>query len=165
MGHFVSSPRERETRDRRDSRGVERKGQGRRRKMNESEETEEVFVVVVRIFNATRHSRHIEAAAIVMCMCLYSLAFMDHPCTLGAAVCHQAPPCPLYTQPRARQVWARRTHGLKISRPERDSNPRYPAWKSSALTTRPPSPATEEVKTFSLYPTCCKGSRPCPTVS
>ena len=104
MGHFVSSPRERETRDRRDSRGVERKGQGRRRKMNESEETEEVFVVVVRIFNATRHPRHIEAAAIVMCMCLYSLAFMDHPCTLGAAVCHQAPPCPLYTQPRARQV-------------------------------------------------------------
>ena len=27
----------------------------------------------------------------------------------------------------------------KLSRPERDSNPRYPAWKSSALTTRPPS--------------------------
>ena len=37
-------------------------------------------------------------------MYLYSLAFMDHPCTLGAAVCHQAPPCPLYTQPRARRV-------------------------------------------------------------
>ena len=28
----------------------------------------------------------------------------------------------------------------KLSRPERDSNPRYPAWKSSALTARPPSP-------------------------
>ena len=28
----------------------------------------------------------------------------------------------------------------KLSRPQRDSNPRYPAWKSSALTTRPPSP-------------------------
>ena len=40
MGHFVSSPREREKRDRRDSRGDERKGQGRR-KMNESAETEE----------------------------------------------------------------------------------------------------------------------------
>ena len=63
-----------------------------------------IVVVVVRIFNATRHPRHIEAAAIVMCMYLYSLAFMDHPCTLGAAVCHQAPSCPLYTQPRARRV-------------------------------------------------------------
>ena len=58
-------------------------------------------VVVVRIFNATRHPRHIEAAAIVMYMYLYSLAFMDHPCTLGATVCHQVPPYPLYTQPRA----------------------------------------------------------------
>ena len=48
-----------------------------------------VVVVVVRIFNATRHPRHIEAAAIaIMYMYLYSLAFMDHPCTLGAAVCH-----------------------------------------------------------------------------
>ena len=61
-------------------------------------------VVVVRIFNATRHPRHIEAAAIAMYMYLYSLAFMDHPCTLGAADCHQAPPCPLYTQPRAHRV-------------------------------------------------------------
>ena len=63
------------------------------------------IVVVVWIFNATRHPRHIEAVAIAMIyMYLYSLAFMDHPCTLGAAVCHQAPPCPLYTQPGARQV-------------------------------------------------------------
>ena len=38
MGHFVSSPREREKRDRRDSRD-EREGQGRKRAMNESEET------------------------------------------------------------------------------------------------------------------------------
>ena len=36
------------------------------------------------ILNATRHLRHIEVAAIVMYMYLYSLAFMDHPCTLGA---------------------------------------------------------------------------------
>ena len=46
-------------------------------------------IVVVRIFNATRHPRHVEAAAIAMMyMYLYSLAFMDHSCTLGAAVCH-----------------------------------------------------------------------------
>ena len=63
-----------------------------------------LLVVVVWIFNATSHPRHIEGAATVMYMYLYSLAFMDHPCTLGAAVCHQALPCPLYTQPRARRV-------------------------------------------------------------
>ena len=39
VGHFVSSPREREKRD---SRGDEREGQGRKRKMNESEEAEEI---------------------------------------------------------------------------------------------------------------------------
>ena len=38
VGHFVSSHREREKRDRRDSRGDEREGQGRKRNMNESEE-------------------------------------------------------------------------------------------------------------------------------
>ena len=42
VGHFVLSPREREKRDRRDSRGVERQGQGRKRKKNESKETEEI---------------------------------------------------------------------------------------------------------------------------
>ena len=42
VGHFVLSPREREKRDRRDSRGDQREGQGRKRKMNESEETEEI---------------------------------------------------------------------------------------------------------------------------
>ena len=42
MGHFVSSPREREKRDRRDSRRDEREGQGRKRNRNESEETEEI---------------------------------------------------------------------------------------------------------------------------
>ena len=41
-GHFVSSPREREKRDRRVSRGDEREGQGRKRNRNESEETEEI---------------------------------------------------------------------------------------------------------------------------
>ena len=42
VGHFVSSPREREKRDGRDSRRDEREGQGRKRNRNESEETEEI---------------------------------------------------------------------------------------------------------------------------
>ena len=43
VGHFVSSPKEREKRDRiEDSRGDEREGQGRKRNRNESEETEEI---------------------------------------------------------------------------------------------------------------------------
>ena len=42
VGHFVSAPREREKRDRRDSRGDEREGQGRNRK--ESEETEVIEI-------------------------------------------------------------------------------------------------------------------------
>ena len=59
-----------------------------------------LFVVVVRIFNATRYPWHIEAAAIVMCMLCTCIcfAFMDHPCTLSAAVCHQMPTCPHSTQ-------------------------------------------------------------------
>ena len=40
-GHFVSSPREREKKDRRESRGDKREGQGRKRNRNESEESEE----------------------------------------------------------------------------------------------------------------------------
>ena len=42
VGHFVSSPRERVKRDRGDSRGDEREGQGRKRNRNGSEETEEI---------------------------------------------------------------------------------------------------------------------------
>ena len=43
VSHFVSSPREREKRYRRDSRGDdEREGQGRKRNRNESEEMEEM---------------------------------------------------------------------------------------------------------------------------
>ena len=42
MGHFVSSPRERKKIGRRDYRGDEREGQWRKRKMNESKETEEI---------------------------------------------------------------------------------------------------------------------------
>ena len=40
MGHNVLSPREREKRDRSDSTGDEREGQGRQTNRNESEETE-----------------------------------------------------------------------------------------------------------------------------
>ena len=40
MGHFVSSTTEWEKRDRRDIRGDEREGLGRKRNKNESEETE-----------------------------------------------------------------------------------------------------------------------------
>ena len=41
VGHYVSSPREREKSDRRDSRGDERVRQGKKRNRNKSEETEE----------------------------------------------------------------------------------------------------------------------------
>ena len=42
VGHFVLPHRESGKRDRRDSRGDERDGQGRKRNRNESEETEEI---------------------------------------------------------------------------------------------------------------------------
>ena len=42
VGHFVSSPREREKKDRGDSRGDLREGQGRKKNKNESKETEEI---------------------------------------------------------------------------------------------------------------------------
>ena len=42
VGHFLLSPREREDRDRKDSRGDERQGQGSKRNRNESEETGEI---------------------------------------------------------------------------------------------------------------------------
>ena len=42
VDHFVSSPREGEKRDRRDSRGDKKEGQGRKRNRNESKETEEI---------------------------------------------------------------------------------------------------------------------------
>ena len=44
VGHFVSSPREREKRDGRDSREDESEGQRRKRNKNESEETEEIKI-------------------------------------------------------------------------------------------------------------------------
>ena len=42
VGHFMSSPRETEKKGRRDSRGDEREGQGRKINRNGSEETEEI---------------------------------------------------------------------------------------------------------------------------
>ena len=42
VDHFVLSQREREKRDRRDSRGDESEGQGRKRNRNEREETQEL---------------------------------------------------------------------------------------------------------------------------
>ena len=42
VGHFMSSPRDKEKGHRRDSRGDEREGQGTKRNRNESEETEEI---------------------------------------------------------------------------------------------------------------------------
>ena len=42
VGHFVWSPRKREKRDRRDSRGDEREGQGRKRNRNKSKGTLEI---------------------------------------------------------------------------------------------------------------------------
>ena len=42
VGHFVSSPIEKEKSDRRDSTGDGREGQGRKRNKNESEGTEEI---------------------------------------------------------------------------------------------------------------------------
>ena len=54
MGNFVSSPREREKRDGRDSKGDEREGQGRKKNMNESEETEEIKTFPALPLPATR---------------------------------------------------------------------------------------------------------------
>ena len=54
VGHFVSSPGEREKRDRGDSRGDEREGQGRKRNRNESEETEEIKIFPPLPLPATR---------------------------------------------------------------------------------------------------------------
>ena len=44
VGLFVSSPKEREKRDRTDSRGDKREGLGKKRKMKESDEREEITI-------------------------------------------------------------------------------------------------------------------------
>ena len=54
MGHFVSSPREKEKRVRRDSRRDEREEHGRKRNRNESEESEEVKNISPLLLPATR---------------------------------------------------------------------------------------------------------------
>ena len=58
-----------------------------------------------------------------ICMPMYGLAFIDHPCRLCAALFF---PCPIYTQLRS----LCRCNVLSVrnsSRPTRDSNPRSPA--------------------------------------
>ena len=54
VGHFVSFPRKREKRDRRDSSGDKRGGQTRKRNRNESEETEEIKNILPLPLPATR---------------------------------------------------------------------------------------------------------------
>ena len=71
------------------------------------------LVVAVWIFTTTRHPWDIEAMVIVMYMYLYSIAFIDHPCTLGALSVTKRHPVH-YTQPRACRVWTRLTNGMKI---------------------------------------------------
>ena len=81
VGH-VSSPRERENRDRRDSRGNEREGQWRRRKMNESEETEEVKISPLRA-----------PAAMVAALPNYKPISVGRPVTQDTRhLCHTQPP-------------------------------------------------------------------------
>ena len=77
------------------------------------------------IFNATRHPRYIEAAVIVTYMYLYSLAYMDHPCTLGAAVTKRRP-VHFILNPRHVEYELGVLMVQKLSLPERDSNP-HPA--------------------------------------
>ena len=45
-----------------------------------------------------------EGSCKLLCLRMYSRAFMGLPGTLGYAVSHQAPPCLPYTQPRAQKV-------------------------------------------------------------
>ena len=90
-------------------------------------------------FNATRHPRHVEAAVIVMySICTALLLWIAHE--------HLAPLS--FTKRRPVHFIFNSGHveyelGVlmvrKLSRPERDSNLQYPAWKSSALITRPPT--------------------------
>ena len=44
VGNFVSPPRERKKRDRRDSRGDEREGQGRKRNRNEKKQQKKTYI-------------------------------------------------------------------------------------------------------------------------
>ena len=59
VGHFVSSPRDREKKDRRDTRGDEREGQGKKRNRNEREETEEMktFPSILTCYKIASHAQ------------------------------------------------------------------------------------------------------------
>ena len=67
------------------------------------------------------------------------LAFVDHTCALGYAVCHQAPPCPLNTQTRKDRLRARCTNGLKIVSTRAGFKPITFRLQVKRLTTRPPA--------------------------
>ena len=67
-GHFVSSPREREKKDRRESRGDEREGQGRKRNRNESEEKRVLFVL--RFYGPVNPMGSCQAWSVYLTTCL-----------------------------------------------------------------------------------------------
>ena len=104
------------------------------------------WIVVVRIFNATRHLRHIEAVPqrrlLCTCICTALISWIIHAHLVPLSVTKRCPvhfilnPGHVEYELGVLMVW-------KLSRLERDSNLRYPAWKSSALTTRPSSPHAE----------------------
>ena len=99
-------------------------------------------LVVVRIFNATRHLRHIQRQLLCTCICTSLFSWITYVHLVPLSVTVYRPVHFLLNtghveyQIGVLTVW-------KLSRAERESNPRYSAWKSSALITRPhstPSP-------------------------
>ena len=81
---------------------------------------------------------------------LYNIAFISHPCSFGAAVCHQASPCPLYTHQRHTEYELGVLMVKRCSRPEKGSNPRSSVRISRALSTRPPDHSYQLAYTTSL---------------
>ena len=79
----------------------------------------EILLLCMDFLNATRDLSEVHRGSdgCVIYIHLYSVTFLDHLCTTDAAVCHQVPPCPLYTQPRAGRVC------LKSFLTRQDSNP------------------------------------------
>ena len=96
-------------------------------------------IVCCAILNATRH---MEVAAIVMYMYLCSLAFMIFhglPMHTWCRCVTKRRPVHFILNPGHVEYELGVLMVWKLSRPERDANPRYPAWKSSTLTTGHPA--------------------------
>ena len=74
VGHFVSTPREREKKDRRGSRGDEREGQGRKRNRNESEEC-----VVTLLISTNNKCFHEEIRRNINTFCLQVMFSVCNP--------------------------------------------------------------------------------------